>query len=313
MTLASEKNHNGEGIMTNKAEKVWIQYFSYGDLGFSRHGKKIRLETSTTHPAQIELIRRLMNTHAKPIIYPYKTGATYGWRIVCYVDQTFGFLISERRDLHPDLILDDRLFYSALSGFADADGHIGLRKVRKLASAIFTLSNRNKELLLGFKVGLEKRGFTPGIYSLHSKNSTVQYQLELRGRNAMKLFLHLEPKHAEKSEALNLALKHYGQDWSIAGAVYRDFRNSIRKGRDLFIAEAKSKYPLRGLVKEERRSTLMEKVRSAQSMRLHGLEIGTIAEKSHRSRRTIYRWLRLRGNESDIRNKEETKQANSRN
>jgi len=127
-------NGRSRPFSEGNSAKTYLSYFAGGDMHAYRHGRKVRLEGSTTHPAQLRLLIDLLGAHAKPMVCavknpPYfREWSQYAWRVVFDLDDSFGFLIPLPEEVDEDVLSDDESFYAALGGFADAEGHISLSR-----------------------------------------------------------------------------------------------------------------------------------------------------------------------------------------
>jgi hypothetical protein len=154
-----------------------MTYFVTGDMHSYWHGRKVRLEGGSTHFAQLNLMCNLFGTYARPIILPARTPhGEYSLRATFDLDKSFGFLIGKVQRLDTKILQDDESFYSAISGFSDAEGYVGLKKSNRLGYASFTLSNRKFEIMNNFQLGLLLRGYKVGLYPLHG-NGKIQVVL----------------------------------------------------------------------------------------------------------------------------------------
>src|SRR6266480_1578673 len=166
------------------------------------HGRKVRLEGSTTHPAQMRLIFDLFGAHCKPMVYavknpPYFTEwSRYAWRIVLDLDRSFEFLISLPKRVDHGILDNNESFYVALGGFSDAEGHIGLRgRDNGQSEAAFGVSNTNVQICRDFLMGLRRRGFSANVRGKPLNGSPSLWELAVSSKDVVSLVDRLLLKH----------------------------------------------------------------------------------------------------------------------
>jgi len=272
----------------NETERTYLTYFVAGDMHAYRHGTKVRVEGGTTHPAQLELLRDLFGNYAKPIVEPTRTpGVLYGIRATFDLSPSFDFLLHKPQELERATLRDDGLLYSALSGFSDAEGHVGLKNNHGRAYAGYTLSNRIRKLMLDFTKGLTSRGYRAPLHALHGEK--VQWQLEVHGRQALELLPKIGFRHREKIEGRRLAMEYNSRPWSIAGPLYLSYRAAIKAERDQLSFIAMKRFQSRGERRRLRKEMLRQKLESSFPLFAKGLTAQEVADELHFSIRTAYR------------------------
>lgn len=286
----------------NDAEKTYLLYFATGDLYTSWNGRKVMLQIATTHPAQLWLMRDLFIKYGKPIIFPVKNNpamaSPYSWRCDYLLDRSFEFLVNLPKRVRASIMKDDALFYAALSGFADAEGHVGLGsgggyvKGREPTKSMFIVSNSNKIILDDFQAGLEQRGFSSSFRTPRDEIGAA-WDLGVFNRNAVRLLPKLGLRHAEKIAAKKLVFTHWKKPWAEVRPLYRAFRDRIKFERDSCVRTAEMAYLNRSRMKLYKKEKYREISRRAFTLRLRGLTIDEIARALGKSPRTVYRRLAL--------------------
>jgi len=261
----------------DSAAKAYLSYFATGDLHSYWHGRKIRLEGTTTHPA-------VRNP-------PYfREWSQYAWRVVFDLDESFKFLISLPKEVDGGILKNDESFYAALGGFSDAERFIGLSgRYNGKSAAAFGVSNSNARICNDFLTGLRWRGFSGNVIKLREVNGQIQWQLAVSSKDVMPLVDRLLLKHEEKIAARNLVRRLAGTPWDEAGPTYKDFRREIKLGRNACVLAAKREYENRNRMKQIRVQLEQEITRRAHSLYVAGLRPQYIATLLGRSQRTIYR------------------------
>ena len=115
--------------------------------------------------------------------------------------------------------LKDDLFYAALSGFVDAEGHIspgnggGYAKGREPSKSIFLVSNTNNAILQDFQRGLRQRGLRTGLRKSRDGIERL-WELWAFNRNALNLLPKLDLRHPENVIAKQLVLANWDKPWA---------------------------------------------------------------------------------------------------
>ena len=233
-------------------EKIYMTYFVTGDMHSYWHGRKVRLEGGSTHFAQLNLMCNLFSTCPRPIILPAMTPhGEYSLRMTFDLDRSFAFLIGKAQSLDTRILQNDESFYSAISGFTDAEGHVGLKKSSGAGYANFALSNRKFEIMSDFQLGLLLRGYKAGLYPLR-RNGKTQWSLGVFGNSAVRLLTNLHLRHKEKLRATAIALEYNGKPWKVGGEIYKVHRQDIRIERIRLEKVAEQRYRLRGERRKEK-------------------------------------------------------------
>jgi hypothetical protein len=238
----------------------------------------------------------LLGAYCKPIVYavrnpPYfREWSQYAWRVVFDLDESFKFLISLPKEVDDVILNDSELFYAALGGFSDAEGFVGLTgRYNGKSAAAFGVSNRNVRICNDFLRGLRRRGFSGNLSKTRSVDGQIQWALAVSPKDVIPLVDRLLLKHEEKIAARNLVRRLAGTSWEQAGPIYKDFRRTIKVGRNACVSAAKREYENRERMKEIRVQLEQEITRRAHSLYIAGLRPHYIATLLGRSQRTIYR------------------------
>lgn len=158
-------------------EKAYMLGLRAGDLYARNICRTIAVSTGSTHPAMIQLFYEIYGRygHCNKISCENKSLRSYCWKLYCYLNKSFDFLI--RKPLK--VPRRNNLFYSFLAGYADADGSwvIGNRKER--VYFMFELGSENAELLKQIKEKLEKNGYHPSLTSIIKKENEVSRSFEM--------------------------------------------------------------------------------------------------------------------------------------
>src|SRR3989338_10503268 len=147
----------------NKLEMAYLIGFRLGDLHVrkavnSPGCKTVRVEAHTTKEVQINLIKNLFEkyTHVHCKSISNKT-----IRALCFLDESFSFLLPKKDEIESWIANDKDLFFSFLAGYTDAEGHFGLHKNAK--AAIFVIQTQDKGIIHGINKCLTKFGIKSTI------------------------------------------------------------------------------------------------------------------------------------------------------
>jgi hypothetical protein len=145
-------------------------------------------------------------------------------------------------------------------------------------------------MLTSFQVGLREKGYRAQVYALTEKDGSIQWQLEVVGKEAIKLLRRLDFRHDEKMEAKVPVQSYTGKPWSEVGPMYGAFRERINKGRDRCVDAARKAFSLRFKRKKQKAGLLRTKMVKAKKLWNTGHEPESIVKSFGRSLRTVYRW-----------------------
>jgi len=229
-------------FLGNLAEKAYFLGLRAGDFHAKTVKKCVRMQTSTTHPAQIELLRDSFKEYGQTCVYKFKSKEMqYEWFIYVDLHPSFYFLL-EKSTRIPDWILgDENLFFRFLAAYMDCEGNWHLSKSHETNGRFtFRLRTGDKEILedikeklgsLGYKIvfGLNIKKGTPSPKGLFRKDI---YALVLnKKQQVIKLIEELLPfsRHSEKIDKMNFMLKHQNSKYHGLMKDWNDIKNKIKK------------------------------------------------------------------------------------
>ena len=197
-------------------DKAYLLGFAIGDLRVrAQHEKSetIGIACSSTHPAQIALIRSLFSLYGR--VWVGKTSNSGVVACEAFVDLSFSFLLPKERSI--DWIFEaPSHFFAFLAGFTDAEGSIFISNQKK---AILTWGQYNQHLLKLIKGYLHELGYQTGsVLNDHLKGYVGKdgyvrtqnyFHLTCAKQESLTDLLNvLKPyiKHTEKQRAISKAL-----------------------------------------------------------------------------------------------------------
>ena len=233
-------------------EKAFLLGLRAGDFHARWMKKSIRVQTSTTHPAQFDLLKRAFEKYGETRKYLYKN-SPHGPELFIYADlhPSFDFLLKKPEQI-PDWILnDDSLFYSFLAAYSDCEGNWHISKSHECFVRVrFRLRTCDKQILGQIQTRLVQLGLHPILY-LDRKGGTKSrtayavctndyYGLVIGQKfEALHLISHLHPfsKHQEKLDKMQYILNNQGcqycqfiQGWDFIRNKIKEEKNQINNG-----------------------------------------------------------------------------------
>lgn len=181
---------------------------------------------------------------------------------------------------------EDSLFYSGLSGFSDAEGHVGLSGNYHRARAQYTLCNMDWKLLDDFLRGLLWRGYSARTYTARSSGFR---QLYVHAADVPRLLLKIQFRHREKIFAKELALAYDGYPWAVAGPIYKSYRRATLVERNVLEAVVARRFRLRADRKRRKKEIFRQRVEATFELFEKGLSAQEVANSLGFSLRTAYR------------------------
>lgn len=147
-------------------EKAYLLGLRTGDFHAKWMKLCIRVQTSTTHPALYELLRRSFGKYGEPRKYLYKN-AQHGpeWFIYVDLNSSFDFLVN-KPDYIPEWILNDNdSFFAFLTAYSDCESYWNITNSHnKYLRSSFNISTCDKHILEDIKNKLFSLGYFPLIY-----------------------------------------------------------------------------------------------------------------------------------------------------
>jgi len=216
-------------------DRAYLLGFTRGDLNVARHGRSIRVKTSSTHPAMIELVTYLFAPYGPVRIYPHYTDlAGYEWTVEGELDRTFEFLLIEKMNNLGNGV-SRRVAMAYLAGLFDAEGSVWIRVAGKRTPEI-SIPNTDASMLDWVKSCLTSAGFTP---QRGSPNSDGVAKVRMWRENEITSLLRLMPlRHPEKKARARLLLDAK-TPWNEIEKKWRSLLKEFEEDRLSFIALAK--------------------------------------------------------------------------
>jgi len=185
----------------NLEEKAYILGFRTGDLYAIRKSPNcIKVESSSSQPVFLKTFGKIFSKYGILKVYERHGNITEKtFKILCYLDSSFEFLINKLDKIPQWIIESDKHFFAFLAGYIDAEGSwiIANHRVKKwnYKDSIFSLGSCNKAILEQIHQKLKELGFNSHLYLTRKKGTKTQigkynsdfYRIRIYGKNVEKL------------------------------------------------------------------------------------------------------------------------------
>ncbi|MDA4116029.1 MAG: LAGLIDADG family homing endonuclease [Thaumarchaeota archaeon] len=248
-------------------DKAYMLGLRHGDLSASTPWKgAVRISTSTTHPAMVELFESLFVSKGHVYRYPRykKDTSTYEWNISANVDGSFIFLLESEAESWEWIGRFESTVLAYLAGLFDAEGHVGIYRNARTTALTLTFYNTNLGLLSLVHTWLTTLGYSPLKPYLDKPKGfrSPGYHIEMKKdywrlviatfEESQSLLTKLPLRHREKimKKRLGLAISR-GDRWTDVRDRVAEIRQAIRSERNAFVAEAETQVLRREAAREK--------------------------------------------------------------
>jgi LAGLIDADG-like domain len=160
-----------------ETERAYIVGFTRGDCQAVRHGRAIRVRSSTTHRGFTELFEATFGKYGHIRRYPSRSRLVgFEWHVEVDLDGSFSFLLIESVGQLDEFFTTPVLFFSFLSGFFDAEGSIYYHKKGNWGGFELSISNTLLDLLAKISVALETLGYHSKLVTLVQQRDRLGYE-----------------------------------------------------------------------------------------------------------------------------------------
>jgi hypothetical protein len=225
----------------NLIEKAYMLGLRTGDLYVRTSFRLLRISVSTTHLAQIQMIKEVFEkyTHVCEYNHRNKIGKKVT-QVYCNLNKSFSFLIEKPIEIPKWILENNEFFYSFLAGYIDAEGCFEIIKNGKNAVSFrFSVVTTDEFILKQIKSGLEKNNLKPyfslkrrkGFKSSYGKYNKNLYGVGLRRKSDTIDLVHkILPfsQHSEKIRKMKLILNNKDKTWDEIENKVLKLRNEIK-------------------------------------------------------------------------------------
>ncbi len=241
-------------------DRAYLLGLRHGDLSVSKPWRgAVRVSTSTTHPAMVELFSAMFSPYGHVYLHPrYKKDTnSYGWNLQTILDSSFEFLLQDFAHVSDLIEPQQSTLFSYLSGLLDAEGSILVtRDLRGKVVIFLDYYNSNKSLLEWIERQIRKAGYYTSLRINKRKGTltkkygiihrTDYWQLSIFSKHHIRdLLARLHPRHPEKVKRMEIALSvSTNQDYSSIIEDVRQLRSRIRQEVNDYVLKAELEYKL---------------------------------------------------------------------
>ena len=227
----------------NPLENAYLLGLRAGDFHCRRNRLSLRVQTSTTHPALVNLMKESFGKYGLVLSYLYEDNAQKReWFIYSDLNSSFEFLLNKPRVMPAWILKEDNFFFSFFAAYMDCEGCWMISKShKKFARFIFKLSSGDYDILLQLKEKLISLGYSPLLYisrekgtnSPYGKNNQDHYTLILNRKDeiiTLVPFLLKYSRHDEKIIKMKFILNHRDSLWKDLESGWNEIREETKEG-----------------------------------------------------------------------------------
>lgn len=222
--------------------KAYFLGLRAGDFYAKWIRKSIRVQTSTTHLAQIDLSKNAFRNYGKTCVYLAKNKSREDeWFVYVDLHSSFRFLLKKPNKISDWILKDKKYFFQFLAAYMDCEGSWKIQKShRKHIRFMFKIRTGDLKILRQIKERLEILNYHPYLYLESKKGAKTSYGMynqdifDLtvnRTKEVMSLVNKLLPlsKHSEKIRKMNFILKNKNRKWNEIQKKWIKLRDEIKK------------------------------------------------------------------------------------
>jgi len=223
-------------------EKAYFLGLRAGDFYAKWIRKSIRVQTTTTHLAQINLLKNAFRNYGETCVYLTKNKSREDeWFVYVDLHSSFRFLLKKPNKISDWILKDKKYFFQFLAAYMDCEGSWKIQKShQKHIRFIFKIRTGDLKILKQIKKRLEMLNYHPYLYLDKEKGTKATYgrfnrdifDLTInRKKEIISLVNKLLPlsKHSEKIRKMNFILENRKKKWSEIEKKWTKLRDEIKK------------------------------------------------------------------------------------
>ena len=223
-------------------EKAYFFGLRAGDFYAKWIRKSIRVQTTTTHLAQIDLLKNAFRNYGETCVYLAKNKSREDeWFVYVDLDSSFRFLLKKPNKISDWILKDKKYFFQFLAAYMDCEGSWKIQKShQKHIRFMFKIRTGDLKILKQIKKKLEILNYHPYLYLKSKKGVKTSYGMynkdifDLtvnRTEEVISLINKLLPlsKHSEKIRKMNFILENKNKKWNEIQKKWVKLRNEIKK------------------------------------------------------------------------------------
>jgi hypothetical protein len=241
----------------SEIERAYLLGFAKGDCQTIRHGRAVRVRTSTTHPGMADLFGDLFGRFGLVHLYPRRSKLTgYEWSLEVDLHPSFEFLLESFQEAMQECGRSIPAFLSFLAGFLDAEGTIYFHRKGEGGAFEVSFANSNVQVLTWIQRLLTLVGIHSNTYTFDQQENRLGYgergtmsRLSIfRADDIVRLLTLVHVRHSEKITKAEIALSHLtAKDGDVRASLLRRWEEnglSIKLGRNNYVSKAQSELEL---------------------------------------------------------------------
>ena len=225
-------------------ERAYFLGLRAGDFYAKCPHKSIRVQTTTTHLAQLNLLKNAFRNYGETCLYLTKNKSREDeWFVYMDLDSSFSFLLTKPNKI-PDWILkNNKYFFQFLAAYMDCEGTWKVQKShQKHIRFMFKIKTGDLKILQQIKEKLEILGYHLYLYLERKKGTKTKssygiynqniYDLSInRKEEIISLINKLLPlsKHSEKIRKMEFILKNKEKKWKEIEKKWTKLRDKIKR------------------------------------------------------------------------------------
>ncbi len=223
-------------------EKAFFLGLRAGDFYAKQKHISIRVQTTSTHTAQINLAKRSFDKYGETKIYLTKNKARDDeWFIYTDLDSSFKFLLKKPEEIHSWILEDKDNFYSFLAAYIDCEGSLRVAKSHeKHARFFFDIATNDKKIIGQIKEKLNEMGYKAYSYLDKKKGDTTPYGIYKKEiysviinnkKDIIRIIknLILLNKHSEKIRKMHFILENKNKKYDEIEKGWNKLREEIKE------------------------------------------------------------------------------------
>jgi hypothetical protein len=220
-----------------------------GDVYAQRTHKVIRVQTTTTHPAQVEMMRRTFGPFSHVGTYKFfnrnaVSRPTHEWYVYCDLHPSFDWLLTKPAEMPEEAMKNDELFWHFLAGYADSEASWKILKNHENnVRFVLRIMSQDKAILKQMHQKLRALGYGSLLYfdtkagprPRGPRSNADTYALMVYHRSCLlRMCRKLLPlsRHPEKIRQMQFILDHKdSRRWSDVKDIILALRADIKNSR----------------------------------------------------------------------------------
>ena len=154
-------------------EKAYFFGLRAGDFYAKWIRKSIRVQTTTTHLAQIDLLKNAFRNYGETCVYLAKNKSREDeWFVYVDLDSSFRFLLKKPNKISDWILKDKKYFFQFLAAYMDCEGSWKIQKShQKHIRFMFKIRTGDLKILKQIKKKLEMLNYHPYLYLENEKGT----------------------------------------------------------------------------------------------------------------------------------------------